>query len=254
MFIQRNGAIKGNYGHSGLPYLVENKAKILIVEKPGVQYLEATDPNMDFDKYYSLESWSATIQKAIRYVIKNEKIDDRKIMVMGHSEGGITAAYLANHFQPTITHTTILAGEGPSQLFSLYEFAKEGVFFDKEGYSMEQRIDSLQRVWKAVLADANSTEKQFWGFTYKRWSSFLRTSVQEQLADFKGKIFIAQGTEDKNVSPLSAEVAYTSLLSKGKDVHFLMMPHADHSFNIVNDKSRNGWKEVLKSAIEWFLQ
>jgi len=175
-------------------------------------------------------------------------------MVIGHSEGGIVATHLANKYPKLIAGVGILAGEDPSQLFSLYEFAKEGIFFNKEGYSKEQRIDSLTKVWKEILSDPASTTKYFWGFTYLRWSSFLKKSAQEELADYTGKIFIAQGESDKNVFPLSAEVIYTSLLSKGKNVQLQLISNADHSFNISNDTKRNGWDEIIKSASNWLME
>lgn len=248
------GKISPTYGHISWAYTTKDKAKLLIIEKPGVNFLDQLETNLAFDKKFSLESWAGSIEQVINYVIKNEKIDTAKIMIAGHSEGGLVAARVARQLGKRITHVSILAGEGPSQLYSLYRFAESGVFFDSPGSTAAQRIDSLTRTWKNIVADPLSTTKKFWGFTFLRWSSFLQTSVAEELYDYNGKVLILQGDSDKNVLPESANVLYTSLLSKGKTIALKMIPGADHSFNIAGNAAINGWELVIGKCIDWFLK
>ncbi len=248
------GQLSPTSGHISWAYAAKDKAKMLIIEKPGVNFLDQLETNLAFDKKFSLESWAGSIEQVINYVIKNEKIDTAKIMIAGHSEGGIVAARVARQLGKRITHVSILAGEGPSQLYSLYRFAESGVFFDSPGSTAAQRIDSLTRTWKNIVADPLSTTKKFWGFTFLRWSSFLQTSVAEELYDYNGKVLILQGDSDKNVLPESANVLYTSLLSKGKTIALKMIPGADHSFNIAGNAAINGWELVIGKCIDWFLK
>ncbi|MBK9284377.1 MAG: hypothetical protein IPM51_08645 [Sphingobacteriaceae bacterium] len=188
-----SGKIIPKHGHVSFAYACEKNAKVLIIEKPGVYYLENTSVNLDFDKKFSLESWSDRIVNAIKNVLKTELIDTTKILIVGHSEGGIVAARVARLLDKRITHSAILAGEGPSQLYSLYQFADSGVFFNSPNKNKEQRIDSLEKVWQRILADPLSTQKKFWGLTHLRWSSFLKTSPLDELSNFNGKILIMQG-------------------------------------------------------------
>lgn len=241
-------------GHINWAYEAKDKAKLLIIEKPGVNFLDHKEENIAFDKKFSLKSWAASIEQVIKFVIKSEKIDTSKIMIAGHSEGGLVAARVAKEMGKRITHVTILAGEGPSQLYSLYGFAESGVFFDSPDLSSTQRIDSLTKKWVEILAEPNSVEKKFWGFTFLRWSSFLKTSVIEELSGYSGKVLILQGELDKNVSPESAKILYTSLLSKGRNVTLEMIPGADHSFNIAGNAKINGWKLVIRKCIDWTLK
>jgi predicted esterase len=246
-----------SYGVRGLRSIAKGKARILLIEKPGVEFLEedksGQDPsnNEKFNQKFSLQSWSKEIEDVIKYIVKNESVDTKKIMIMGHSEGGLVAAKVASDLGSLITHVTILAGEGPSQLYSLYSFARSGEFFDDQSRKTASgRIDSLMSTWTDILKYPLATDRLFFGYTYLRWSSFLSTSVLEQLEKFKGKVFITQGTADKNVSPESAIFLYTGLLAKGKDVKIELVEGADHSF--YDPKKPNGWAEILTESITWF--
>lgn len=248
-----SGRITPKSGHISWAYEAKEKAKVLIIEKPGVGFTDQNDENKLFDNLFSVESWSNTIKEAILFVLKNEKIDTSKIMIVGHSEGGLIASKVAREL-PQIKNVAVLAGEGPSQLYSLYKLAESGEFFNNVNSSYEERIDSLTRVWKSILKDPLSVKQKFWGFTYLRWSSFLKTSVSEELSNYNGKILITQGDADKNVFPESAKILYTILLSKEKDVKLNIIAFGDHSFNITNNPSQNGWDEVVKNTITWFLE
>lgn len=249
----KSGRISPVSGHITWAYEAKDKAKLLIIEKPGVNYLVHEGEKSDFDRRFSLENWAGRIEQVIRFVINNERINTAKIMVAGHSEGGLVAARVARDMDDLISNVAVLAGEGPSQLYSLYSFAESGIFFDAPGFTREQRVDSLTRAWKTILSDPNSVKKKFWGFTYLRWSSFLRTSVSEELGSYTGKVIILQGDEDKNVAPESARVLYTMLLSKGKDVMLEVIPGADHSFSMNTQAAINGWELIARKTIRWFL-
>jgi len=247
------GKISPNLGHINWAYNTKEKARLLIIEKPGVSFLDNRFENALFDQKFSLDSWSARIIQVIKYVVKNEKIDSKKIMIVGHSEGGLVAAKVANDSKGLISNVAILAGEGPSQLYSLNKLAEAGELFYTENPDKEKRLDSLNRAWQQIQSNPNATNKKFWGLTFLRWSTFLKTSVIDQLASYDGKIMIVQGKNDKNVFPESANILYTSLLSKGKQPQLEMISGADHSFNFDDNKNRNGWDEVSKKCIAWFL-
>lgn len=234
--------------------VAQEKYRLLVVEKPGVKYLQ-TGPSITFDKKFSLESWSHTIVDAISYTLRNENILDDKVLIAGHSEGGVVAARIARIMEDKTPDVAILAGEGPSQLYSLYKFADEGVFFNTKEHNMpvsQQRISYVENKWKEILAEPGNTDKKFWGFTYQRWSGFLTTSVIDELSGYKGKILIVQGTADKAVYPESAIIAYTSLLSRGRNVQLQLIENADHSFNVENSPDIDGWKLAIHKTIEWF--
>ena len=252
----QSGQIRPEYGHMTWYNAGQEKYRVLVVEKPGVKYLQS-GPSKIFDQKFSLESFSNTIVNAINYTIQNEKIDATKVLIAGHSEGGVVASRVANLMKSKISNVAVMAGEGLSQLYSLYKFAEDGTFFNTKEHNMptpEQRINYLTEKWKDILANPNSTDKMFWGFTYLRWSSMLKTSVIDELTNYNGKILITQGTADKAVHPEAAISSYTALLSKGKQVELELIEKADHSFNISDKPGTDGWKFVIEKIIKWFNQ
>lgn len=81
----------------------------------------------------------------------------------GHSEGGVVASRVANLMKDEISNVAIMAGEGPSQLYSLYKFAEDGTFFNTKGHNMptsEERINYVKEKWNAILANPTNTEKK----------------------------------------------------------------------------------------------
>lgn len=256
LFIKgESGKIFPQYGHVTWVDAAQENYRILIVEKPGIKFLQ-TGQSLSFDSRFSLESFSTVIVDAINYVLQNERIDTNKVLIVGHSEGGIVAARVTNIMPDRISNVAIMAGEGPPQLYSLYKLAEDGTFFNSKEHSMptsEMRLRYLKDNWDDILSDPRSTEKKFWGFTYLRWSSMLRTSVIDELAPYHGKILFIQGTNDKAVHPESAIVAYTSLLAKGKRVELQLIESADHSFNIIDKPNTDGWKVVLERVLDWFM-
>lgn len=254
LFENKNDKIVATSGHMSWFNAGKEKYRCLVVEKPGVNYLQK-GASTDFDKRFSLENWSNTIVTAINYVVQNEKIDKSKILLAGHSEGGVVVSRVANLMQDKISNVAIMAGEGPSQIYSLYKFADDGTFFNTKEHNMptsEERIKYVTEKWRDILADPTNTDKKFWGFTYLRWSSFSKTSVIDELSNYNGKILILQGTADKAVYPESAIVSYTSLLSKGKNVNLIEIENADHSLNITDQPELDGWKLSIEKIINWF--
>ncbi len=250
----QKGRVRSEYGHMTWFDAGKEKFRILLVEKPGVKYLQ-TGQSKSFDKKFSLENWCRTLETAIDYVIRHEKVSPDKVLIAGHSEGGIASAGTANRMKNRISHVAVIAGEGPSQLYSLYKFAADGTFFNTPEHNMpssEERLNYLTDKWKDILKHPNDTDKKFWGFSYLRWSSMLKTSVMEELASFDGKITIVQGTADKAVHPESAVIAYTTLLSKGKDITLNLIENADHSFNLSDKPNADGWKIMIEEVMQWF--
>ncbi len=252
---KQDGQIVTTSGHLSWYIAAQERYRLLIVEKPGVKYLQSGE-SASFDERFSLQSWSHAIVTAIDHALRHEDILAGQVLVAGHSEGGVVASRVASLLDGRASHVAVLAGEGPSQLYSLYKLAEDGTFFNTPEHNMPtaaQRIQYLENKWQDILKDPGSTRKKFWGFTYLRWSSMLTTSVIDELAAYKGKILLVQGTADKSVHPEAAIVSYTSLLSKGRDVQLELFEGADHSFNIADNPQADGWKLAIQAVTDWFL-
>jgi dipeptidyl aminopeptidase/acylaminoacyl peptidase len=106
-----------------------------------------------------------------------------------------------------------------------------------------------------IQADPTSTEKFAWGHPYRRWSSFLATSTQEELLKSRAKIFMAAGTEDASVPINSFDTGVAKLRSRGREVEAVRLEGADHGFRKPTDKSPiEGFEMVFSRIADWYFQ
>lgn len=255
-FTERNGRILPQNGQTSLYDAAKGAIRLVIVEKPGVKFLDSPAGGVtqatsrQFREEHTLERWSEAVSAALRAARGLPKVDRKRILVVGHSEGGLVAARVARTNRG-VTHVAVLAGGGASQLASLLNLVRKGTFGAGIDPDPEKRVAYLQTEWRKVLADPNSTDKLFLGHPYRRWSSFLVTSPMEELAAYRGKVYIGQGTEDAAVDVESADVLYGQLLAKGRDVTYDRVPGVDHSFGSPTD--RTGWVTQMGRILRWFL-
>ena len=168
-------------GLQGVLYSVaRGRARVLAVEKPGVEFLDDHPDDSDaracrpeFRAEYTLDRWATTIADAIRAAQALPGVDPSKTLVIGHSEGGIVAMRVSN-VSPRVTHAASLSGGGPVYLFHMAEFMRgRGLDPKKEVYAC----------WSDILKDPDSDTKFCWGQTYRQWSSFMKTSVSWKLSN-----------------------------------------------------------------------
>lgn len=248
-----------SYGASVLAGEARGKARLMMVEKPGVEFLGAGErpgsamgASAEFRTEHTLERWAEANRAALDAALKLPGIDASRILVCGHSEGGLVACRVAA-LEPRVTNVASAAGGGASQLFDLMLLARSGEFC--QGGTGEECVQNLLNGWRDVLQDPQSADKLWLGHPYRRWSSFLASSPMEELDQTKAKIYIAQGTADRAVSVSSFDVLYAHLLSRGRDVTGKRIEGADHSFNRKNDDGSqvDGWTELWKDVIAWYV-
>jgi predicted esterase len=256
-FEEQNGKIQPAGGHIVVAEVFKNKARVLIVEKPGVDYLFQPKDDcrnlVEFNREHTLDRWAEANEAAIRAARRLPGIDKSRMLVVGHSEGGLVAARVARELPEIVTHVATLAGGGTSQLFDLIALARRGTFFSDVSPDAEIRAQFVIDKWKDIESDPGSAEKFFFGFAYRRWSSFLRTSPIEELGAVRAKIYIAQGTEDKAVDPASADALFAHLLTKNKQVFYDRVEVANHSFRIKDKPKIDGWRELFERIEKWFF-
>jgi pimeloyl-ACP methyl ester carboxylesterase len=245
-------------GHSVLPQILAKRANLLVVEKPTVEFLDPgpgqAPPPEAYAREHTLERWSEAVAAAIRAACESPAVNARAVLVVGHSEGGQVASKVAHDLPGTVSHVAIAAGGGPTFLFDILSLARTGAYFGEVSDKPEERVQYVLDEWRKIEADPTSTEKQFFGHSYRYWSSFLASSPMQWLADVNARIYIAQGTADQAVDPASADVLYAHLLTRGRQPVYDRVEDADHSFAF-SDKGRpHGWPELYGRIVEWFLK
>lgn len=254
---------RGELVYGGIQNLILNlakdKARVMVVEKPGVKFLDTSEQpgtalkcSQEFLAEHTLERWAEAVGASLRAAHQLAEIDRTKTLIVGHSEGGIIAARVAAE-TPSITHVASLSGGGPTQLFDLVELARQN---PPPAGSNSASADPGQRVfdaWKDIQTDPDSTAKFFMAHPYRRWSSFMKSSVYEELMKSNAKIYLAQGTLDKAVTVASFDVLRASLVSKERDLTVERLEGADHGFSRGTD-DRDGIRKVIANVVSWFLK
>jgi len=238
-------------GFQGVLYSVaRGRARVLAVEKPGVEFLD--NPPDDGDAHvcrpeflagYTLDRWATTIADAIQAAQKLPGVDASKTLVIGHSEGGIVAMRVSN-VSPSVTHAASLSGGGPVYLFHLAEFMRS------------KKLDPEKEVyacWSDILKDPDSATKFCWGQTYRQWSSFMKTSVIAEALQSHALLYFAHGTADTQQAIAGFDVLRAELAAKQRDAVFERIEGADHALDLPNQKVPEGLEAVVGRVVDWFL-
>lgn len=247
-FTERDGAILSGI-HSILFDVSEQRAIVMAVEKPGVEYLDspANDSDsrtcrLEFRGSYTLDHWANRIATAIREVRRWPGVDSRRTLVIGHSEGGIVAMRVSNAAEG-ITHAVSLAGGGPNYLFHMAEFMR------LKGIDPEQQ---LYPCWENIRQDPDSASRYCWGQTHRQWSSFMTTSIIEEAAKSTSKLYFAHGTEDQQ-NPIAAfDVLRAEMAARRRAAVFDRIPGGSHSLDLPGQDPPLGFASVFRRVFEWF--
>ena len=259
VFSKRGEMIFGGY-QNPLMNEAKGRARVLIVEKPGVKFLDAPSrpgsaegASEEFLKEHTLERWAEANAAALRAVWTLPDVDATRTLVIGHSEGAIVGARVAAEL-PQVTHIASLSGGGPTQLFDLTELRRQSRPDDKPG-DAERRAQEFYDEWAKIQKDPDSISKFWLAHPYRRWSSFLGHSVTEELLRSKAKVYLAQGTMDSSVSVRSFDVLVAELKARGRDVASERIEGADHGFHTqeMPQGSPDGMKAVFGRLLAWFL-
>jgi pimeloyl-ACP methyl ester carboxylesterase len=230
-----------------------------MVEKPGVRYLDpAGKPGEppgtpEFCREHTLERWTEAVKAAIRAARRIHGVREDRLLVMGHSEGGIVASRVAREMGAVVTHVGCLSGGGPTQLYDLIGLVRRGKLMGHSSDDPEARVKTFLALWGDVLADSMSADKLFLGHPYRRWFTFLRSSPMQELTTVDARIYVAQGLEDVSVDPESADVLFAQLKTLGKDVTYDRVPGAGHAYAMKDRPNENGWQKVMGRVVDWYL-
>ena len=105
--------------------------------------------------------------------------------------------------------------------------------------------------WAKILARPESVDDFWMGHPYRRWSTFLKDSVIDELKRSKAKVYLAHGTADQADSVIGFDVMRAELLATGRDVTAERVEGGDHGYG-VNGKS--GIDKVFGNVVEWYLR
>jgi len=245
-------------GHRAAREAFGDKAHVVIVEKPGVEFLEqhgnagtSGDASAEFLRENTLERWAEAVNAALRAARSLPLADKSRCLLIGHSEGATVVALVAAKSK-LVTHVASLSGNGPTVLFELMHKAREGRLYTPP--EPDKQVAQLLAAVAAIRADPTNNTKLVLGHTALYWSSRFPFSTMQELSRTKARIFLAHGTADRNVAVANFDVLYAHLLARGRDVTARRLEGADHGYRYADQPERDGWKEIFEAVRDWFFQ
>jgi predicted esterase len=232
------------------------RAHVLVVEKPGVEFLQQPDPHSaegfrgsaEFQSENTLPRWVEAISAALRAARQLSQVDASRTLIIGHSEGGLVAAMLARKHS-FVTHVASLAGTGPPLKWELERKAAAGSLYADLPAEGAAQLHRLRQDFAAIRKDPHSSTKIAIGHTHIYWASRLNPSAMKILSRSRARIFLAHGTADRNVSFENFQRMAAELRHHRRDVTVMAVEGADHGFRIAG---RDSWPEVIARIGAWF--
>lgn len=242
---------------------------VICVSKPGIPLFDTIqkDPvnfstsyplNDTFIQQYSLEWRAEAASLIINQAIKLLPVDQSKIVVIGHSQGGQVAPKVAV-LNKKVTHVVML---NTNSLNHLYDFTLQERLMSFTGEQTfeqsQQNIDSLFSEYAKIFADPNSREKLFWDETYYRWASFSDETPLENMLKLKIPIYMVAGGKDIWQSfVMNSDYAQIEFLRHHKtNLTYRVYPNANHFLQdelVENGKTEyvNIKSQIFKDIHEW---
>jgi predicted esterase len=261
-FMRENGVIYD--AHRAAREAFDAKAHIVIVEKPGIAFLEQHGPNgspngtsegasQEFRRENTLPRWVEAVSAALKAARSLPLADNSECLLIGHSEGALVVAMIAAQ-NPFVTHVASLSGTGPGILYELMIDARKGRLYPSLPHDPDTQAAQLLADVAAIRADPSNTDKTMIGHTALYWSSRFPYSAMEELTKTKARIFLAHGTADQSVDISNFDLLYAHLLAQGKEVTAHRYEGADHGYRFASDPKRDGWSEVYRAVRDWFFK
>jgi dienelactone hydrolase len=234
-----------------LPFASDGAFTVVAVEKPfsdpGGSGGTASNCPAKFNADFTAESWLAALEASLDDASRQPWVDHRRMLVLGVSEGAVMASLLAGR-DTRITDVIAVSGSGTGQLFDFIAQAYARCF------DRTPCIDDIERQVRAINAKPDSSTDFAWGHPFKRWSSFFRVDPGEELLRSRARVYLAFGTADASVPPLSPEVAAAKLLAAGRDVTVRRVANADHALSPPGNADLGALDAAYRAGLAWFWQ
>lgn len=248
---------------------LSNQFHIVLISKPGVPFIDSVKMDKTrgipvyqapttYNEKLSLDWRVNAASLVLKKVINELKVDTGKVSALGISEGFQVGAKLAA-VNKSVTHLALLVGNGLNQLF---DFVIQNRINEQSGNltkeASQKNIDSLMSVAKAIYADPNAIDKEWFGHTYLRWSSFTNSNPTENILSLDIPVYLVAASNDRNTAVLGTDYLYLESIRRGKhNIEYKVYPY-DHSLNeTIKDESgktvsvKSHLREILGEAIGW---
>lgn len=210
-------------------------------------------PTLEFQKADYLENYVNRAIKVLKFLKKQDWVDNSKLIVAGSSQGSKVATKIA------------AANKNVSKLglFSVNPFGRIDQNIRQARKKAEQKIISWEDADKEIekeyqiLKDANNPNIAKKDPSLLAWKSFSVPLLDDWLL-FDKPIYLAYGTHD--IASDLNDVVPLFFIQKGKNnLTYKRYLNLDHNFFEVDEKGRPNhekphWEEAMNTFIEWTLK
>jgi pimeloyl-ACP methyl ester carboxylesterase len=249
---------------------ISNDYHIILISKPNTPLVDSIriapsgrkqyPMKEGYRERYSLDWRANAADKVIEDALKKLNVDSTRVIIWGHSEGSQVAPAVAVKNEK-VTHVISMMGNSLNHLYDFILNERVAAFNgEKSNIEAQATIDSLYAAFEKIYSDPGSTEKEWYGETYYKWSSFSLTSPLENMLKLDLPILYVAGGEDRH-SILNMDYAKLEFLRKGKDnLTYKVYPNCDHYFmeTKTDESGKKEWidhlDEVNNDALEWIIE
>lgn len=212
------------HGFAGGTYDLENLTKNL--QANNFDTFTFTLPGHDYKKRVTKEEWISSCENNLKFIIDSGY---KQIYVIGHSMGGVLAAYLASKYKEV--KKVVLAAAAFKHILSNYKTIDLIKKYQEiiKSYSLSVVIDRINKLHPSCL-------KEFLNLVKEK---------QSVLKDIKCPIMIIQGMDDELVPVSTAFMIFNNVNSKVK--RLVLCDNCNHHVF----KCKNN--EIIIKNIEKFL-
>lgn len=169
----------------------------------------------------------------------------RKLAIVGFSEGGMVAPIVATRSAKIGWLVTAGSGGLPQSeeflIFHARGVAPYATLFTREG---------LLQTYAAIKADPSNTDKEFFGHSYRYWSSHLFYDPLSAYAQLDIPILAAMGEKDDSVPIESGRRLREFFATRpGKPFTFIEYPGAGHALQAPD---KNHLQDFVAGLARWF--
>jgi pimeloyl-ACP methyl ester carboxylesterase len=226
---------------------------VYLLDKPGVQrgaatFYQKSDLIQCSKEFNDADQLERRVSDNLAFLEKQAILAARpkhSIAVLGFSEGASAALLIASRSKKI----GWLANAGSGGLSQSEEFL---IFADRDvrPYADFYSRKYLLKTYDAIRQDSHSTEKEFFGHSYKYWASNLFFDPLPVYAGLDIPIVVAMGEKDEN-SPVEAGRMLQNYFRSHpeKNFQFIEFKNASHS---LQTPEKNGAQVFVASLQSWF--
>jgi pimeloyl-ACP methyl ester carboxylesterase len=242
--------------------LVIENYHLVAISKPGVPLIENKKnlnshgefidpktrlPSLLYTENNNLEYYTTRNSQIINYLVRQDWVNSKIIVIAGHSEGSSIAVNTAKE-NTYVSHLIYSGGSiyFPRMLSMLSQ--------DRRSETKEQSwVEKDFEYWKKVVKNPSDTSRAHGFNSYKGTFSFSQ-SLNEDLKNFKLPVLISYGSKD-------TAAAYNDLFqlevikSNQSNIEFMRYLGLEHNYfpyqNGEIDYSNFGWNKVAEDWLRW---